>query len=219
MTIKNQTIQLIQCPKTKEDLSFINDRKKYLENCSKMVKYYFYKGIPIFLPEKENRGNNLKFSRFYNIYSNFYDFIFKTAFFFKKEYGIEYQNIIKRMGDFVDIKSGNRVLEISIGTGNIMALFPILNDVELYGLDISIGMLSKCAKKMKKLNKSIELFQGEAENLPFKDTIFDVVYSVGGINFYNDKQKAIQEMIRVAKPGARFIISDETEKLVDNSDK
>ena len=41
---------------------------------------------------------------------------------------------------------------------------------------------------------------------------FAAVFHVGGINFFNDKQAAIDEMIRVAAPGAKILIADETEK-------
>jgi ubiquinone/menaquinone biosynthesis C-methylase UbiE len=37
---------------------------------------------------------------------------------------------------------------------------------------------------------------------------------VGGINFFNDKKSAIDEMVRVAQPGARILVADETEKGV-----
>jgi ubiquinone/menaquinone biosynthesis C-methylase UbiE len=59
-----------------------------------------------------------------------------------------------------------------------------------------------------------QLFQGEAEHLPFGDAVFDSVFHVGGINFFNDKAQAIKEMIRVAKPGTKILIVDETEKVV-----
>jgi len=39
-----------------------------------------------------------------------------------------------------------------------------------------------------------------------------VVFHVGGISFFNDKGKAIREMIRVARPGSLLLISDETEE-------
>ncbi|MBY7142528.1 class I SAM-dependent methyltransferase [Virgibacillus sp. NKC19-3] len=60
---------------------------------------------------------------------------------------------------------------------------------------------------------------GTAENLPFKDESFDVVYHVGGINYFNDKGKAISEMIRIAKSGTKIVIVDETEKLVNETYK
>lgn len=62
------------------------------------------------------------------------------------------------------------------------------------------------------MERSAELFQGEAERLPFRDAIFDVVF-VGSINFFNDRVRAIAETIRVAKPGTKIVIGDETEKV------
>jgi ubiquinone/menaquinone biosynthesis C-methylase UbiE len=44
--------------------------------------------------------------------------------------------------------------------------------------------------------------------LKIKDSI-----KTSGINFFNDREKAIKEMIRVAKPGTKFVIADETEKV------
>ena len=43
---------------------------------------------------------------------------------------------------------------------------------------------------------------------------FDTVFHVGGINLFNDKARAIQEMVRVARPGTKIVIVDETEKAV-----
>ncbi|MEK3903244.1 class I SAM-dependent methyltransferase [Paenibacillus sp. FSL R7-0179] len=53
-----------------------------------------------------------------------------------------------------------------------------------------------------------------AERLPFQDNSFDSVYHVGGINVFSDPHAAVLEMIRVAKPGTRLMIADETHKLV-----
>ena len=58
------------------------------------------------------------------------------------------------------------------------------------------------------------MVQGNAEALPFGNEIFDVVFHVGGFNFFNDKKKAVAEMIRVAKPGAKLYIIDETSELI-----
>ena len=58
-----------------------------------------------------------------------------------------------------------------------------------------------------------DLFLGNAECLPFADESFDVVFHVGGINFFNDRAKAIREMIRVAKPGSKILIADEPKSM------
>jgi SAM-dependent methyltransferase len=102
--------------------------------------------------------------------------------------------------------------KISVGNGaNLPYLRP---DIELFGLDLSWGMLRRCRHKVKRWQRNAQLFQGEAERLPFRDAVFDWVFHVGGINFFSDKARAITEMIRVAKPGTKILIVDEMEKVV-----
>jgi ubiquinone/menaquinone biosynthesis C-methylase UbiE len=104
------------------------------------------------------------------------------------------------------------VLETSIGTGWNVKVLP--SSAIYFGLDISCGMLSACKKNAKKWKRPMELFQGNAEFLPFKSNSFDNVFHVGGINFFNNRHRGIMEMIRVAKTGTKIIIIDETEKRV-----
>ena len=112
----------------------------------------------------------------------------------------------------LEIVPGARVFEVSVGTGaNLPYLRP---DIEFFGLDLSWGMLRRCRHNMKRWQRNAQLFQGEAERLPFRDAVFDCVFHVGGINFFSDKARAITEMIRVAKPGTKILIVDETEKVV-----
>ena len=82
-----------------------------------------------------------------------------------------------------------------------------------YGLDIAMKMMRRCQKNAVQWGLDLELFYANAESLPFKDNSFDVVFHVGGINYFNNKKAAIDEMIRVAKPGTKMIIVDETEQL------
>jgi ubiquinone/menaquinone biosynthesis C-methylase UbiE len=114
--------------------------------------------------------------------------------------------------DKLEIKEGNKVLIVSIGTGMDLKFLP--EHAEYYGLDITQSMLRRCQTNNQKWGYDLSLFNGNAEKLPFHDESFDVVFHNGGINFFNDKAMAIQEMIRVAKPGTKILIGDETEKLV-----
>ena len=52
--------------------------------------------------------------------------------------------------------------------------------------------------------------------LPFKANSFDSVLHVGGINFFSEKKKAIDEMIRVARAGSKIVIADESEHVARN---
>ena len=52
--------------------------------------------------------------------------------------------------------------------------------------------------------------------MPFADNSFDIVFHIGGINFFSDKQRAISEMLRVAKPNTLLMIADETQDFIEN---
>jgi ubiquinone/menaquinone biosynthesis C-methylase UbiE len=59
----------------------------------------------------------------------------------------------------------------------------------------------------------VDLFLAEAEGLPFRDKIFDNVLHIGGINFFANRKKAIEEIVRVARPGGKIVIADEAERF------
>ena len=157
----------------------------------------------------ELEGDNLKFSKLYNKISPFY--YISQKLFFKIKFGGE-NNFRNDFLKYITINDNDIVLETSVGTAEN---FYFLNkNAKYYGADISIGMLKMALKHIKKWKINAELNCCEAENLPYNDNVFDVVYSCGGFNFYNDKQKAVNEMIRVSKPGRKIFIIDETEKTV-----
>lgn len=109
---------------------------------------------------------------------------------------------------------GGRILEVSIGSGgNLPFLFESSQVSEVYGLDISPAQLTHARRLIDKQGWPVELFMGMAEALPFRADSFDNVFHIGGINFFSDKRKAIEEMMRVAKPGSRIVIADESERV------
>jgi len=113
------------------------------------------------------------------------------------------------------------VLYVSIGTGKDLQFIPATvnkETLDISGADISMGMLKKCKKKYGK-QPNLALINCCAEALPFSDNEFDIVFHIGGINFFNDKQLAIQEMIRVAKKGTKILIADETSDFVEKQYK
>jgi ubiquinone/menaquinone biosynthesis C-methylase UbiE len=106
-----------------------------------------------------------------------------------------------------------RLLEVSIGPGvNLPYLIGAPGVGEVYGLDISLGQIRRCRSLCRKHDWSVDLFLGNAEELPFEDESFAAVLHIGGINFFNDKKKAIEEMVRVAQPAAKIVIADERER-------
>lgn len=153
-------------------------------------------------------GDNKKYQQMYDQIAPFYNLSNKLYFWLK--FGGE-ANYRRQFLDELEIREGDRVLEVSCGTGDNFPFLP--PNIELHGLDLSMGMLKACRRHLRKWGLSASLYHASAEELPFEDAAFDVVYHVGGINFFNDKKRAIAEMIRVAKPGTKLVIVDETEKL------
>ncbi len=186
---------------------FRNGDMEFLQTQSG-VKYFIIGDIICFLDNISLTGNNKNYQKMYDRFSVFYDLATQSYAWFKS--GSERKRLMQYLS-FLDIRNGDKVIEISIGTGrNIKYLNA---GADYYGVDISLGMLKKCQKKMKKLKREITLIQAEAESLPIKEESFDVVFSAGGFNFFNDPAKAISEMLRIAKSGSKILITDETERL------
>ncbi|UCD84647.1 MAG: methyltransferase domain-containing protein [Deltaproteobacteria bacterium] len=112
---------------------------------------------------------------------------------------------IRTIIDECRIKPGERILDIASGTGyaaiGIMSLVP---DINVVALDLSRNMLLKAREKAE--GKSIYLNLGDAEQLPYKDGSFEVVLSIFHLNLTPNRQKAIVEMVRVARSGGRVAI-------------
>jgi ubiquinone/menaquinone biosynthesis C-methylase UbiE len=202
-------IQKLICdPATKEPLEAVRD--EYYFNPKSGRRYPIENNIPILLTEGDLTGDNRTYERMYHWIAFAYDFMeLAIAPIFIKDSLIKMR---RELMEKLEIKAGNKVLIVSIGTGMDLRFLP--ETAEYYGLDITKSMLRKCQSNNKKWRYDLSLFNGNAEKLPFQDESFDVVFHNGGINFFNDKALAIREMIRVAKPGTKILIGDETEKLV-----
>jgi ubiquinone/menaquinone biosynthesis C-methylase UbiE/uncharacterized protein YbaR (Trm112 family) len=171
--------------------------------------YPVRQGIPHFVEPATLTGLNRRFARLYDWFSWFYRLFSKVAFAY---IGMPEEAARRELLDRLE-PGGGRVLEVSIGPGVNLPYLVGRPDVgEVHGLDISQGQLRRCQAYLRRQGWTVPLYLGNAEELPFGDATFDAVFHIGGINFFNDKAKAIAEMVRVAKPGARIIICDENER-------
>lgn len=166
-------------------------------------------GIPCFIQSEILTGYNRRFSHLYNWFSWVYAAFSRIAFAY---IGVDEATGRREITDRL-APQGGRVLEVSIGPGvNLPYLVPRPDVGEVLGLDISPGQLRRCQRYVERTGWDVDLLLGNGEQLPFQDDSFGGVFDVGGINFFNHKESAIREMIRVARPGARILIADETEK-------
>lgn len=103
------------------------------------------------------------------------------------------------------VREGNRVLDVACGTGALtLAVADIVGETgAVVGLDANPQMLAVARRKTAR----IEWLEGKAERLPLPDASFDAVVSQFGLMFFEDKPRALREMVRVLRPGGRLAIA------------
>jgi phosphatidylethanolamine/phosphatidyl-N-methylethanolamine N-methyltransferase len=104
----------------------------------------------------------------------------------------------------MNIQPGERVLEVGVGTGINLSLYP--KQAMVTGIDFSSSMLEKARERAaRKGLRNMRLLQMDAADLKFADDSFDVVYAPYLISVVPDPVKVAQEMRRVCRPGGRII--------------
>lgn len=97
------------------------------------------------------------------------------------------------------------VLEIGCGAGTSSILFA-LDGAQVTASDLTHEAVAITKSKFELLGLDGEFVQADAENLPFPDNSFDVVFSSGVLHHTPDTQKTIDEIYRVLKPGGRAVV-------------
>jgi len=131
----------------------------------------------------------------YRRYARFYDFVFGAVF----------QPGRKAIVEHMDCMPGERILEVGVGTGLSLLLYP--RDVLVTGIDISCDMLAQAqARKMRdQLDNIVQLSVMDAENMEFADSSFDKVVAMYVASVVPDPERLVDEMRRVCKPNGRIV--------------
>lgn len=116
-----------------------------------------------------------------------------------------FQEWAPRLADAVMLRPGQRVLDVASGTGVLAreAYLRVGPEGMVAGLDVNPGMLSVAEQ----LEPMIKWRQGKAEALPYADEAFDAVVCQFGLTFFEDRSKAVSEMLRVLVPGGKLALS------------
>lgn len=208
-TSRTETVALLRSPVTRTMVRAVGrGRREHLESSAGEI-FPILDKMPVFQRPEDLNGQNRKYNRLYETIGGFYDdsqrVLCALAGMDRDAYVMSYMGLL-------EVKPGDRVLETSVGTGLNFKYLP--RGIRRFGLDLSHEMLMRCQSNLRRWNMQADLVLGNAEALPFADERFDVVFHVGGINFFSDRAAAIREMIRVAKPGSLLLIADETEEHV-----
>jgi ubiquinone/menaquinone biosynthesis C-methylase UbiE len=211
-SLRAETVALLRSPVTSEALHLVTDQGRESLVSPSGESFAIRDGIPRFLRQKDLTGDNGKYNHLYETIGGFYDDTQRVACALR---GLDRDSYFRNYMDLLEVKPGDSVLETSVGTGLNFRYLPA--GVKLSGLDLSPEMLAACQGNLRRWGLDADLYLGNAESLPFADSSYDVVFHVGGISFFNDKAKAICEMIRVAKPGSLLLIEDETEEYAKST--
>ena len=102
--------------------------------------------------------------------------------------------------DAIGARSGDRVLDVATGTGLVAARLRSRYGCSVVGLDQSDAMLARARERFAD-DPGVELIQGEAERLPFRDGAFDALTFTYLLRYVDDQAATLRELARVVRPG------------------
>lgn len=214
MTCPPKLLALLRDPVGLERLELDGER---LVNRTNGRRYSFREGIPVFVDSAALGPQNAKFQRMYDRIAWLYDAgLHLGNLWFRGELIA----LRRQIGTRLELRPGHHLLYTSVGTGADLPYLAHevgLESIEWVGVDLSFGMLRRCARRLRKYRETALLVQANAERLPLAGHTFDVALQLGGINFFDQPAAAVAEMVRVAKPGGRIAVIDETKRVVETS--
>ncbi len=107
-----------------------------------------------------------------------------------------------------DLQAGNRVLDIASGTGDLARAFArkVGPTGQVVHSDINLSMLSEGRDRLLDQGVILPSVACDAEKLPFASDSFDLVSVAFGLRNMTHKDRALQEMCRVLKPGGKLLV-------------
>jgi demethylmenaquinone methyltransferase/2-methoxy-6-polyprenyl-1,4-benzoquinol methylase len=114
----------------------------------------------------------------------------------------------RRVADLARVTPGARALDLCCGTGDL-AFALAHRGADVTGLDFSPQMLEVAARRnLKSQISNLKFQQGDAQQLPFAENSFNIVTVGYGLRNLASWERGLEEMRRVARPGARLIVLD-----------
>jgi len=123
--------------------------------------------------------------------------------------GTTLQIVGESLCEALDLRAGERVLDIAAGNGNA-TLAAARRWCDVVSTDYVPTLLERGRARASAEGLQVQFEQADAENLPYPDNSFDVAMSTFGVMFTPDQDKAAAEMVRACKPGGRIGLANWT---------
>jgi ubiquinone/menaquinone biosynthesis C-methylase UbiE len=123
--------------------------------------------------------------------------------------GSTLQSVGEQLCETLDLRAGQRVLDIAAGNGNV-SLAAARRWCEVTSTDFVPALLARGQARAAAEGFNIAFQEADAEALPFADASFDAVVSTYGVMFTPDQEKAATEILRVCRPGGKVGLANWT---------
>ncbi|MDI6858565.1 MAG: methyltransferase domain-containing protein [Dehalococcoidia bacterium] len=110
-----------------------------------------------------------------------------------------FRRLRRRLWQQVD---GARVLEIGVGTGVNLSLYP--DGSRVVAIDIAPAMLQRAVERARRDSRRVDFLLADAQHLPLKDAVFDTVIATCVFCSVPDPQAGLREALRVCAPGGKL---------------
>ena len=105
----------------------------------------------------------------------------------------------------LELPAGAKVLDVGCGTGeSTRFLSQFYPGIEVEGMDLSAGMLAVA----KTMDTQSNYFEGDVCSIPRENETYDLVITAFTFRNFPEREKSLQEMLRVLSPGGRLLILD-----------
>jgi ubiquinone/menaquinone biosynthesis C-methylase UbiE len=123
--------------------------------------------------------------------------------------GMTLQIVGEELCEALDIRSGQKVLDVAAGNGNF-TLAAARRWCSVVSTDYVPALLEQGRSRALAEGLEIEFREADAEALPFRDASFNAVGSTFGVMFTPNQERAAAELLRVCKPGGKIGLANWT---------
>jgi len=123
--------------------------------------------------------------------------------------GVTLQIVGENLCEALDLRSGQRVLDVAAGNGNV-SLAAARRFCDVTSSDYVPALLERGKQRAEVDGLAISFREADAEALPFADASFDIVTSSFGVMFTPNQERAAMELLRVCRPGGKIGLANWT---------